>query len=53
MSLSFIYSFIYLFIYLFIFGVTVFLLSSLGAGPSFMLVSLLVLELRKFSFIRD
>ena len=35
------------------FDVVLFLLSSLVAGPSFMSILLLVLQLRKFSFIRD
>ena len=35
------------------FGVVLFLLSSLGTGPSFMSLSYLVLELWQFSFIRD
>ena len=37
----------------FFFGVVLFLLSSLGTGPSFMSLSYLVLELWQFSFIRD
>ena len=35
------------------FDVAVFLLSSLVTDPSFMSMSLLVLELRQFSFVRD
>ena len=36
-----------------IFDVTVFFFSSIVTGPSFMSISLLVLELRQFLFVRD
>ena len=39
--------------FFFFFDVVVFLLSSLVTGPNFMSISLLVLELRQFLFIRD